>query len=71
MLVYIQICRNCTHGLPQPSNKHIHHGSAIADIADQPRQISPPHPPEPLRQRLDEPSVVRFHSIMPTSQDKN
>ncbi len=44
----------------QTTNKHIHHGGAIANTANPPRQISPPHPREPLRQGLDKGGVAGF-----------
>jgi hypothetical protein len=49
----------------------LHHGDAIANTADRPRQISHPHPREPLRQGLEEGGVSGFYSIMPTGQEKN
>ncbi len=59
-------------GKQQLSNNQqtLHHGGAIADTVDWPRQISHPHPREPLWQELDEGGVVGFYSIMLTSQEK-
>jgi hypothetical protein len=48
----------------------LHHGGDIANTADWPRQISHPHPWEPLRQGLNEGGVAGFYSIMPTGQKK-
>ncbi len=56
---------------PSSNNQQTHHyGGAIANTADRPRQISPPHPWEPLQQGLEEGGVAGFHSIMPTGQEK-
>jgi hypothetical protein len=51
--------------------KSLHYDGAIADTVDRLRQISHPHPREPLRQGLDEGGVAGFYSIMSTGKEKN